>query len=138
MCKTTEFSARATGWRYSLTVLLKHHNNKDVVKFLKRVVKTLGIFFFLSIWKMQISVSHLCSSVIILGLIFFFTEKSFRQQLIVATTSENPDVLEMIFGHLDPTSVVMDNPDVLEQIFCYLDPASVKTASLVSRLISHL
>ena len=33
---------------------------------------------------------------------------------------------------------VMDNPDVLEQIFCYLDPASVKTASLVSRLISHL
>ena len=128
MCKTTEFSARATGWRYSLTVLLKHHNNKDVVKFLKRVVKTLGIFFFLSIWKMQISVSHLCSSVIILGLIFFFTEKSFRQQLIVATISENPDVLEMIL-----IGEVMDNPDVLEQIFCYLDPASVKTASLVSR-----
>ena len=45
--------------------------------------------------------------------------------------SENPDVLEMIFGH--PTSVVMDIPDVLEQIFCYLDPASVKAASLVSR-----
>ena len=28
---------------------------------------------------------------------------------------------------------VMDNPDVLEQIFGYLDPASVVAASLVSR-----
>ena len=138
MCKTTEFSARATGWRYSLTVLLKHHNNKDVVKFLKRVVKTLGIFFFF----VNLEDANICfSSVLLCNYLrfdFFFTEKSFRQQLIVATMSENPDVLEMIFGHLDPTSVVMDNPDVLEQIFCYLDPASVKTASLVSRLISHL
>ena len=34
---------------------------------------------------------------------------------------------------VDMESIVMDNPDVLEQIFGYLDPASVVAASLVSR-----
>ena len=34
---------------------------------------------------------------------------------------------------VDMESIVMDNPDVLEQIFGYLDPASVVAVSLVSR-----